>query len=201
MLAITNAVKGDYKEITSSSDKAFLLDLFARHQNAATKLGDAEDVQVFYGRSAKYKGKTNCFYLEHSSGSKVDISYLKCIAGLRDELNASKYSLLQQHFEKVGLGLANFVAKVLQELALSKPQVVKALADKFPYKKAKAEQQYLYFKLMVEIASKCENVEEEVVSVCVEKFFQIDAEIESSVHCAIINDTDALTEKIRVPLF
>jgi len=199
VLLIINTIKTTYKEITNAADKAFLIELFSKHENAEAKLGNLKNPRVFYGKNTKYKGKTNCFYIEHCNGKRIDISYLKCIAKLKDEITNSKNLLLQQHFNEVGTQLADFVVNVLQTFLLSQSQVVKALNDRFPYKKAKTEQQYLYFKLMTEIADKYELIEEQLINTCIEKFIQIDADIEIGKHTVIISDIDLLTEQIIVP--
>ena len=203
VMEITNSIKGGYTEIIDDDDKSFLMDLFSKHKNSASKLGDGKDLQIFYGKNMKYKNKTtNCFYLVHSNGTKIDISYLKCIAGLRDELITLRNSLLDQYFNKSGILLSNFINTICNEFLLCHSQVIKVLTDKFPYKKAKTEQQFLYFKLMIAIAQRCQTLENQIIVFCFERLMQIDADCEVNTvklkNNIIITDVDIIETRIKV---
>ncbi len=186
-------------EITAPDTRAFLLDLFSRHQNSGQKLGMGRDAKIFYGRNASFRGKsTHCFYLEQSDGSREDISYLKCIAKVRDDVLARRAEAMKSGYERLGPKVVELVNRTVQSFLLSQPQIMKVLLERFPYKKLRLEQQYFYFRMVLELAAKCESAEEELLGMCIDKFIQIDADIDSGHKAAITTDTQAVEEKLNV---
>jgi hypothetical protein len=194
-------MKGDSTEITAPDIRAFLLDLFARHQNSGQKLGLARgDIRIFYGKNSAFKGKsTQCFYLEQADGTREDISYLKCIARIRDDVLTKRTETMKQAYEKQGIHIVELISKTLQTFLLSQPQIIQVLLERFPYKKLRLEQQYFYFRMVLELAAKCESAEEQLLGICFDKFIQIDADIDAQTHRAMImTDAEAVDEKLSV---
>jgi len=207
IIEITSKITDDSAEITDPQTKQFLLDLFSKHQNSSTKLTNSANVKISYGKNKTFKANvTKCFYIVHPNGTKEDISYLKCIAGLQDEQTNLRHNTLRLSYDKYGPRIVNFILRVINEFVLSQPQIMQVLTERFPYKKLKLEQQYLYFRLIVELSQKCQGLEEQLFTLCIDRFLQIDADIEISnliptkveqTKGIITNDQNQMEEKMR----
>jgi hypothetical protein len=196
---IINGITTENQEIVEEETRGFLLSLFSKHQNYSHKLGPDRECKIIYGKNNSYKGKTtHCFYIQHEDGSKEEISYLKCIATVRDEMFAKRVQALNETYEKKGPLVVELISKTLQGFLLSQTQIMQLLTERFPYKKLRIEQQYLYFRMMLELAVKCESTEEQIIGLCIEKFIQIDADIEAGHKAVIITDTQTIEERINV---
>lgn len=125
---------------------------------------------------------------------------MKCIARVRDEILAGKIQILSGCYDRKGGKVVEFISRTLQGFLLSQPQIVQVLVERFPYKKLKLEQQYLYFRMMTELAVKCESAEEQIIGICVERFLQIDADIEATHKAMIITDAQQIEEKLNVSI-
>lgn len=188
-------IKGDVVEITDPDTKVFLAALFSKHRKIGKK------PRMFYGKNTSFKGKTtHCFYLQQPDGAKEDISYIKCLACVRDEAVAKRAATLNLCYEKSGgPQLVILVHNILQSAGKGQAEIVKILEEKFPFfKRALFAPQFCYFRMMLELATKCENERaEQMLGICVAKYLQIDAEIDSSGArpAAIVTDTPSLEQK------
>lgn len=185
-------------EIVDKKTLSFLNELFARHHKAKDKLANGKALKVYYGKNCSYKEKsTYCFYIEHSEGKKEEISYLKCIAGVRDEMTSYQGTAFKKQYDDRAGKISEFVLKTLKSFPLSQAQIIQLLIERFPYKKVKIEQQYSYFKMMLELALKHESAEEQILSVCIDKFLQIDADIQAVHNNKIISNKQDIEEKLN----
>lgn len=205
----THQIVGKYKEVnlqkqkkyhrvTDESDCDFLFDLFAKHSKAEEKLGSTKQ-SILFGKNSNYKGKvTHCFYLEQEDGNKEEISYIKCLSEIRDQAYASQRESMAARYKANGAKIAEFFTDIIKSFPLSKAQVMQSLMGKFPYKKVKIEQQYSYFKMLLEIANQSESLEEQILSICIDKLIQIDADINISKKNQSINNVQEIEAKHNV---
>lgn len=197
--SIKSDKKKKYQKITQESERKFLTDFFAKHCKAEDKINPEKAKSILFGQNSNYKGKiTHCFYLEQDNGVKEEISYLKCLAEIRDQSYFSQKTALKEQYESQGKKLAEFITEILKAFPLSMPQIIQVLTEKFPYKKMKTEQQYTYFKMMLEIAIKQEGAEEQILDICIDKFLQIDADIKVDQKSSILSSTQEIEEKLNV---
>ena len=141
---------------------------------------------------------TNCFYVEQADGTKEEISYLKCFATMRDDQYSIQGRKLKAQYDVRAAKAVEFIVKVLQGLLLSQGLIVQTLAERFPYKKIKAEQQYLYFRMMLDVEVKNERAEEQLLETCLEKLLQIDADIIHDRKSIILTDLNIINSKHNV---
>jgi hypothetical protein len=194
--------KGQYCEIMQDGDRDFLFDLFSKHQKAADKLSCGQEVKIWYGANSRFKGRaTSCFYVEQEDGTKEEISYLKCFATMRDEIYTNQGKRLKAQYDARAAKAVEFIAKMMHGLLLSQGLILQTLTERFPYKKSKAEQQYLYFKMMLDIAVKHERAEEQILATCIDKLLQLDADILNERKYVILTDSNLATSKHNVSSF
>jgi hypothetical protein len=64
----------------SGADFAFIVHIVRHHPEAAEKIGDG--IRRIFVREAPYR-KTLTFWIERVDGSEVEVSYMKCLHGLK----------------------------------------------------------------------------------------------------------------------
>lgn len=189
-----------FQPITDESEYNFLLDLFSKHAKAEEKLCfDGSPKSILYGKNSSYHGKvTHCFYIEQNDGKREEISYLKCLSEVRNQQYSSNKERMKNRYALQESKIVEFVTETIKAFPLSHTQIMQAFIEKFPYKKTRIEQQYCYFKMMLDIAVKNERLEEQILDVCIDKFLQIDADIKTTKRKSIINEPEEIEEKLNV---
>jgi len=101
------------------------------------------------------------------------------------------------HFDHIGIKIVDFICKLFKEFPLSTSRILNKLFEKFPYKRLPIEQQYYYFKLMLSIATRCTNIEETILSFCLDKLLLIDADTKTYWRSKLILDFNVIKERIH----
>jgi hypothetical protein len=77
--------------------------------------------------------------------------------------------------------LATFLSKLINLYPFSHQTIIQNLIEKLPHKNMPIENQYLYYKMVLDIARICPENEEKILEAVVEKLCQLDVDIKGKI--------------------
>lgn len=127
-------------------DSCFMQEVFKSHRHYETKFASFSQLGV--GEFPSKEKKTRCFFVCGGQGKSVDISYLKTVQYLFENLRPEAF--LPNNMRRVGL-VADLTAKLLQIYPLSRNSLLELLAEGFPHKRRGEGllELYLFFLLLL----------------------------------------------------
>jgi len=173
-----------------------------------TPFNDVECCRILLALWKRYgenytEGKWHVFtndtkqFVASNSKSIHTLLYNDYLLTMQEKIMMNFRENMEWHFNEVGKKIVELVCKLIKEFPLSSSIILNKLFERFPYRRLPVEQQYYYFKLILSIANKCINMEEAILSFCMEKLLLIEADTKTHDRDTILLDPEVIKMDIE----
>ncbi|CAD8086069.1 unnamed protein product [Paramecium sonneborni] len=156
----------------SESHKQFIKEILIHHPKVDEKLKGMLDIGYGYFPS---KNKSKCFYIIKKDNSYEDISYIKGIDGLYNDIYRDKYLKSSSNIHSDAA--IQIICEIIQIYKLSKEKLLETLSDLFPHKNQSEIHQRVYATNCMKLSDRIPELRSRIFKMVYIKILQIDSEI------------------------
>eukprot|EP00347_Sterkiella_histriomuscorum_P009398 403341366 len=170
-------------QVTDLNDQLFLRVLFSFHPNR--ELPSDYKYPIFVGKCQGYptffvnSNLTSETYIPEDDDA---ISVKKCLSKIVQAYSLSLKIFAEKKFNTSTLKkLGIFFSKVMNLYPFAHQFILQNLLEKLPHKSMPIENQYLYYRMVLDIAKSCPENEERILLAIVEKLCYLDVDLKSKI--------------------
>ena len=137
--------------ILEGSDFDIAFNILQHHPRAKDKLAHISKICIM--KNDNHASSTMSFYTISSEGKKEEISYVKCLTNMNSDAMNNILETLDNQYNAMHSNIVKMLSKIVCTFPLMAKYVISAVKNYFPYKSASLDQQYLYFRTTLDLAS------------------------------------------------
>jgi hypothetical protein len=128
----------------------FVHKLLQHHPRANDKLSKLSKICIMPNEN--HASSSISFFVLSSEGKKEEVSYKKCFDNIASEKMHESKLALEKQFGITHVNIVKMLCKLVCVFPLMARNVINAIKSYFPYKTSPIEEQYLYFRTVLELA-------------------------------------------------